>query len=156
MIAFAVLQGPRAASDARARVVAEDGLLPDAVRSDLLLLLTELITNAVRHGNSSADSQVAVTVAATRESVRATVTAYGRTFVWAGRDGRRLESGGGYGLVLVDTLARSWGIHGDRPTTVWFELDVDAEPPTNEVQAQRAWVLPPIVRHFLARDRSGR
>jgi hypothetical protein len=33
---------------------------------------------------------------------------------------------GGYGLVLVDRMARRWGVEpGADSTTVWFELSAD-------------------------------
>ena len=50
--------GPSAAAAARQAVVAADGSLPESVRNDLLLLVTELVTNAVRHGNGGSEGTV--------------------------------------------------------------------------------------------------
>ncbi len=124
MVAFAVPGTVKAAGEARQRLAEHDGFVSADLRDDLLLLLTELVTNAVKHGEGARGAPVVVTVAQTQARVRVTVTDHGRAFSWQGRDAHRPESGGGYGLVLVDELATAWGIDGDRPTTVWFELEL--------------------------------
>ena len=54
-------------------------------------------------------------------SVRYPVPDAGTGFAPAGR-GRELDEPGGWGLVLVDRLAASWGVECDERTRVWFEL----------------------------------
>ena len=49
-LSFQVERGPEAALSARRALLAGDGWLPSDVREDVMLLMTELITNAVRHG----------------------------------------------------------------------------------------------------------
>src|SRR4051812_30060814 len=58
--AFELDGGPAAGAAARRAVVNGDGDLPSAVRDDVLLLVTELVTNAVRHGGADDDGSVRV------------------------------------------------------------------------------------------------
>jgi hypothetical protein len=62
-IEFALPGGPYAACEAREQVAARDGFVPRSVRAEALLLLTELVTNAVRHGGAGNGLAVEVAVA---------------------------------------------------------------------------------------------
>lgn len=121
-IAFAVPGGPLAAHTARCRL--PDDLLPPPRDAVLDLLLSEVVTNAVRHGGASAGDSVEVGVSRAPDGLRVSVTDTGPGFDWHGRDdGRPLESGG-FGLLIVDRLAKRWGIaRTHESTTVWFDLD---------------------------------
>lgn len=77
MLAFAVPGTFRAATDARQRLAEHDGFVSPSLRDDLLLLVTELITNAVKHGEGAKGAPVVVTVAQTGTKVRVTVTDHG-------------------------------------------------------------------------------
>ena len=88
-----------------------------------VLLLSELVTNSVRHSGSGLPGQtVTVTVLREGEVVRVEVTDRSGATVPVLRPA---DSGaeGGRGLYLVDSLAARWGAQrdGDR-TTTWFEL----------------------------------
>ena len=84
------------------------------------LLVTELVTNSVRHADAqSVDMRVHVT----GEQVRLEVTDRGPGFEFEGRDEER-DLEGGWGLFLVDRLADRWGIENARGASqVWAELD---------------------------------
>jgi anti-sigma regulatory factor (Ser/Thr protein kinase) len=118
---FRVEAESEAVPEARRRIVALvrdwDVPLPDDTFSDLELLSTELITNAVRH----TDSSCAVAVRWTGVRVRVEVTD-----VSPARPHRRHsspEAEGGRGLLLVESLATAWGSAPDPAgKTVWFEL----------------------------------
>jgi anti-sigma regulatory factor (Ser/Thr protein kinase) len=115
--------GPRAAGQARELVAGRNGMVPEAVRDKLLLLLTELVTNAVRHGGAVEGVPVEVVVARWSDGLSVAVTDPGAGFEWRRpqTNGRPAESG--YGLLLVDQIAARWGIErGESFTTVWFEL----------------------------------
>jgi anti-sigma regulatory factor (Ser/Thr protein kinase) len=114
--------GPEAAAAARQAVVAADGSLPLPVREDLLLLVTELVTNAVRHAGAGPEGSVDLTVRMSPGSVRVEVEDAGAGFsheVAAPQAG----DAGGWGLYLVDRIADDWGVVSmGSGTRVWFEL----------------------------------
>lgn len=118
--------GPRAAGQARDEIVAGNGMVPASVRDELLLLLTELVTNAVRHGGADNGLPVEVLVARSPRGLRVAVTDPGPGFEWRGREAATAPSESGYGLLLVDRMAHRWGIdRRENSTTVWFELSQD-------------------------------
>lgn len=85
--------------------------------ADLLLLTTELVTNAIRHGIGGAAS-----LEVTRESggLRVCVSNDGDHSVPAPKAG---GPDGGWGLQLVEAVSGAWGRssqHGR--TSAWFEL----------------------------------
>ncbi|MER6780718.1 MULTISPECIES: ATP-binding protein [unclassified Streptomyces] len=92
---------------------------------DLLLVATELATNAVRHGGTPARITLALRCPGTGPRVvRLEVEDAGPGFDPRSRTHQvRVESCTGRGLLLVDTLSSAWGV---RPTAtghlVWAEL----------------------------------
>jgi anti-sigma regulatory factor (Ser/Thr protein kinase) len=118
--------GPQAAGEARDRLVDRNGTVPGSVRAQMLLLLTELVTNAVRHGGAGDGLPVKVVVGRSPSGFTVAVTDEGPGFEWRGPDPRSPLEASGYGLLLVDRMARRWGIErGERSTTVWFELSAN-------------------------------
>jgi anti-sigma regulatory factor (Ser/Thr protein kinase) len=96
-------------------------------REAALLVVSELVTNAVRHGSGSAADLVVVRVRRRPRGTRIEVTdvnARGSAVVAARTipDGDGAHSG--WGLPIVAQLTDRWGIeHRDRCTCVWCELD---------------------------------
>ncbi|MFG2488678.1 ATP-binding protein [Streptomyces virginiae] len=92
---------------------------------DLLLIATELASNAVRHGGTPARITLALRCPGTGQRVvRLEVEDSGPGFdPRSRRHPVRVESRTGRGLLLVDTLSSAWGV---RPTDtgqlVWAEL----------------------------------
>ncbi|MFC9824441.1 ATP-binding protein [Streptomyces erythrochromogenes] len=92
---------------------------------DLVLIATELATNAVRHGGTPARITLVLRCPGTgRRVVRLEVEDSGPGFDPRSRTHPvRLQSCSGRGLLLVDTLSSAWGV---RPTAtgqlVWAEL----------------------------------
>jgi signal transduction histidine kinase len=120
---FTLRGGPLAACQARERVTAANGVVPRAVRAEALLLLTELVTNAVRHGGAGNGLPVEVVVTRSARGLRVAVSDPGAGFEWRGREATAVREASGYGLLLVDWMAPAWGIErGQSSTTVWFEL----------------------------------
>ena len=113
---------PEAARTARRflREVAEGRVPPDALSSSLLLT-SELVTNAVRHGGNDTGGSIEVVVAGEDGVVRVAVRDQGEGFT--PDQPRVLRDDGGWGLHLVRKLASNWGVerHG-RTTEVWFEI----------------------------------
>jgi anti-sigma regulatory factor (Ser/Thr protein kinase) len=91
---------------------------PDRAET-LKLLVSELMTNAVRHANSGGPVELHATW---NSQVRIEVVDRGHGFTPAPRTGA-LDEPGGYGLFLVGTLADRWGVETHETTTVWFELE---------------------------------
>lgn len=88
-----------------------------------VLLVSELVTNSIRHSDSRLPGGV-VTVAALAggDAIRVEVTDRSGPTVPEVRDGADSLAEGGRGLQLVDTLAASWGYQQSAgSTTTWFE-----------------------------------
>ncbi|MFC6578927.1 ATP-binding protein [Planomonospora parontospora] len=101
------------------------GHLPAPVLEDLLLLLSELVTNAVVHSDSgrTAGGRVTVRLAMSPGAVRVEVTDDGSAAGVPAVQVPEPEDDGGRGLWLVDLLATEWGHHRDEAGgSVWFRL----------------------------------
>ncbi|TMK25871.1 MAG: ATP-binding protein [Actinobacteria bacterium] len=91
----------------------------------LLLLVSEVVTNAVTHSRGPKDSPIFLTVNVTNGTVKVTVADAGEDFTPPPRRSPRASEGmtiGGYGLYVVDKAASRWGVDRDGGTRVWFEL----------------------------------
>ncbi|HTA13708.1 MAG TPA: ATP-binding protein [Solirubrobacteraceae bacterium] len=87
---------------------------------NLVLLVSEIVSNAVLHSQAPADTPIVLTTTVTEETIRVTVTDTGKGFVPVAR---KPGSGhGGYGLYLLDKVAHRWGVDRVGGTRVWFEL----------------------------------
>jgi anti-sigma regulatory factor (Ser/Thr protein kinase)/ABC-type transporter Mla MlaB component len=108
-------QGPRQARRAVAECAARLGL--DEVSDDLLLLVSEMVTNAVRHGAPP----VRLEVLADDDVVRVTV-GDGDPGLPRPREVDE-EAEGGRGMVLVELLASEHGVRSQPPgKTVWASV----------------------------------
>ena len=92
-----------------------------AALSTLLLLVSEIVTNAVVHPDASPAAPIRFAARLHRAMVRVEVTDQGSGFTARPRDPDRID--GGYGLFLLERQARRWGVSRQRGTTVWFEVD---------------------------------
>jgi anti-sigma regulatory factor (Ser/Thr protein kinase) len=113
--------GASAASEARTALSALDGMLDAGALDDIRLLVSELVTNSVRH-SGAAGATVRLDVTSFGDTVRVEVSDGGRGFEPRARD-KAQDEVGGWGLHLVDNLAARWGVQTGRRTRVWFELD---------------------------------
>lgn len=105
------------------------GWLPADVLDAVLVVVSELVTNAVVHGRSAVDVQVDGDPGAGR--VRVAVTDAGGGRPRTQRPGP--EESHGRGLQIVEALADLWGVEpaaSGRGKTVWAELAVGAPSPT--------------------------
>ena len=115
-------RGPSAAAAARDALLALDRQVDDGVLADIRLLVSELVTNAIRHAGAPAEGVVALDVTIDGGRVRVEVADPGAGFDPAPRDDE-LTRPGGWGLYLVDRIADRWGVIRNRMNRVWFELD---------------------------------
>jgi anti-sigma regulatory factor (Ser/Thr protein kinase) len=114
---------PGDASAAR-RARAELRAVKDAIASvfdTVALLVTELVTNAVRHGKAD---MVDLALVAAPDRVRVEIAHAGPSFQPPAPPRRRF-SDGGLGLLLVDRLADRWGVTENDHTAVWFEVGLE-------------------------------
>ena len=118
---FALRGGPFAPGSVRARCgeLLEAHLQGEDLL-DVIVLISELITNAVRHGGAGTDQTIVVHVAIAPHVLRVEVCDHGPGFV-APNVPRPHPEGGGNGLVLLARLSSSWGVACDDGTCVWFE-----------------------------------
>ena len=91
--------------------------LPNAV-----LLVSEIVTNAIRHGPVPC-GVIVMRVQRLPELVRIEIEDQGHGFRQP--DLSTARGIGGIGLKLIESLAERWGIESYPRTTVWFELRTD-------------------------------
>jgi anti-sigma regulatory factor (Ser/Thr protein kinase) len=86
------------------------------------LVVTEVFSNAVRHGGATADD-IKLAVTPKDDYICVQVTDSGPGLV--PRPGvMGPDDDGGFGLYIVEQLSRRWGVTREgRRTRVWFELD---------------------------------
>ena len=121
MVQLTLPPEPRAAAVARSHV--RDLPLDEETVEVVSLLVTELVTNAVRHGRSTDGTCIRVDLVLVEEDlVRVNVINDGPIFDPTPREPRPVEAEGGMGLHLVDRLAERWGVEGNGKTTVWLEV----------------------------------
>jgi anti-sigma regulatory factor (Ser/Thr protein kinase) len=125
---FAVPAGRDAPSAVRKALRERAGHLARPLRDDLLLLLSELVTNAVRHSGAAAGAAIQIELREKRDCVHVVVTDAGAGFERPRRLEPDLSRTGGLGLVLVDRLSRSWGTRRTaKGSVVWFNLAHDRQ-----------------------------
>jgi anti-sigma regulatory factor (Ser/Thr protein kinase) len=116
---------PDAASVARHALDDLGDAVSDARLRDLRLLVSEVVTNAVRHANLASGDAIQLVVELNRRTLRVEVHDPGGGFVPSAPapDPTRPS---GWGLYLVAELADRWGVDSDETTLVWFEFDRSA------------------------------
>jgi anti-sigma regulatory factor (Ser/Thr protein kinase) len=121
-LAFELAGTPEASATARRLLLAGNGALPGSVRDEVLLLVTELVSNVVRHADAGPDSTLRVELRHSSRMVRVAVYDEGPGFATQAAD-RRRDDHGGWGLLLVDRIADRWAITPTATgTCVSFEL----------------------------------
>jgi len=115
-----------ASAPSRARHLFEDvaGSLPGDIVSRGELLISEAVTNSVRHGSPRSEDSIEVSVDIDPGRVHVEVSDHSvlRTPLHTPES---TQAGGGLGLLLIDRLSDRWGVM-PRPEgkAVWFELDL--------------------------------
>lgn len=117
---------PEAVSQARRAVQSvlstwvDGGPAADAI----VLLISEVVTNAVVHGGPHGEGdRVTLSVERRHDRVRVEVTDCHPNV--PERGSAEPESPSGRGLLLVEALSSAWGVTPGRPgKTVWFEVSI--------------------------------
>jgi anti-sigma regulatory factor (Ser/Thr protein kinase) len=121
----ALARDPDSAAEARRALGEVSDHLSQRRLEDAQLLVSELVTNAVRHAGLAAEETIELVVEMDDRGMRVEVCDHGPGFELAepAPDPSRPS---GWGLYLVRELSDRWGIVREGETRVWFELDRDA------------------------------
>lgn len=95
------------------------GELDPGLLRDAQLLVSEVVTNSIKHSGS--DDPIRLRVWARRRRLKVEVADGGFGFE-VGSPPSRHDVEGGRGLLILDTLADRWGVSRDGRVRVWFEL----------------------------------
>jgi anti-sigma regulatory factor (Ser/Thr protein kinase) len=114
--------GPEAVSRARHSLSDLEAELGHALFEDMRLLVSELVTNSVRHAANRHHGEVELEIVVWSDLVRCRVSDGGPGF-----EARTRQPGddpaSGWGLFLVEQLSDRWGVELEDGTHVWFEVD---------------------------------
>jgi anti-sigma regulatory factor (Ser/Thr protein kinase) len=98
----------------------EDGLS----LADVILVASELVTNAVLHSGGAADQMVSVRASLQRDLLLISVHDPGLSGKSAQPNRSKQSKLGGWGLRIVEQLAQRWGTERPDGYRVWAELAV--------------------------------
>ena len=115
---------PRAVQSARRAIDCLADWMPPDRLADLHVVVSELVTNSVRHAGLEPSSAVGIDVVVEPGTVRGCVTDPGAGFDPAAVPPPTPGQGGGWGLHIVGRIAREWRVERPPPggVTVRFEL----------------------------------
>ncbi|MGC5009576.1 ATP-binding protein [Streptosporangium sp. DT93] len=106
-----------------------NGKVANTALDDVVLLLSEVVTNSVVHSDSgrTAGGSVTVCLGLGGGMVHAEVIDDGSEASLPFVRATGLDSDGGRGLFLVEAMAAGWGVHHDTEagTAVWFRVAAD-------------------------------
>ena len=123
MLNLVLTEDVGAAAAAREALREENGTLPAPIRDDVLLLVSELVTNAVRHAGAGPERPLHVQLLRGPRWVVVAVADQGPGFKWHPARPSGENVSGGWGLFLVDQIADRWGVECTTSgSCVWFEI----------------------------------
>ena len=96
--------------------------LADEAYEDARLMVSELVTNSLRHASLAIDQEIEVVMVIRNGTLRVEVGDAGPGFQPRPR-AIDASKGSGWGLFLVARLADRWGVERHGLHRVWFELD---------------------------------
>jgi anti-sigma regulatory factor (Ser/Thr protein kinase) len=107
---------------------------------ELRLLVSEVVTNAVLHAELPSNQRIDMLVQLAPDSTRVEVRDRGKGFepLTPPQPG----TVGGLGMVVVDRMARRWGVSGSPHFGVWFDLDGGYRSPAEIPRRVRAAPAP--------------
>ena len=114
-------RSPDSVATARRIVHGEASMLAPQQRADAVLMVSELVTNALRHGTGT----ISLRIDTQPDRLRVEVSDEGDVAL---KPNPTPGADGGWGLRIVETLADAWGVT-DGSTKVWFRLDGPHEAP---------------------------
>jgi anti-sigma regulatory factor (Ser/Thr protein kinase) len=133
-MSFELAGGPYAVTAARLALSDLDAHVDASVAFDVRLLVSELVTNSVKHAHVTEDDSVYLDVKMDGDVVRVEVRDSGPGFERpsvAPPD----DADEGWGLFLVEQLADEWGVERERQA-VWFQIDCAKRTTNGESESQ--------------------
>jgi anti-sigma regulatory factor (Ser/Thr protein kinase) len=115
-----------AESSRTARQLASDfaeDWLPKMEVEKLALMVSEVVTNAVKHGSPEADGNIGLRIEGDQDALRVVVTDGGHDFAFDPGSIEDSDRNEHFGLLLVDRLADRWGLSLDGKKAIWLEVD---------------------------------
>jgi anti-sigma regulatory factor (Ser/Thr protein kinase) len=97
---------------------------PFETRTAVELVVSELVTNCVKHAGLGPDDRIGLVAMRSRPFVRVEVWDGGPGFEPRVPTSASLSRETGWGLYLVDRLADRWGVEIGEGTRVWSEFDL--------------------------------
>jgi anti-sigma regulatory factor (Ser/Thr protein kinase) len=113
----------------RSREVLESlrGTLDESVLEDLRLIVSELVTNSIRHAGLRTGEAIDLEVSVDDTAIRLELRDRGRGFAPPPTPASLFRESG-WGLFLVSQLTDRWGVSTDGGlTTVWIEISRNPE-----------------------------
>src|SRR3954471_97282 len=120
-MSFELAGGPYAVTAARLALSDLDSHLEPSIAFDVRLLVSELVTNSVKHAQVSEDDSIMLGVKIDGDIVRVEVCDSGPGFE-PPPTAPPNDADEGWGLFLVEQLADEWGVERARQA-VWFQID---------------------------------
>jgi len=117
----------RAPTSARASLSTLEPFLGDRLLAGLRLLITELMTNCIRHAGVDEQSAMGLNIHLSQEKLRGVVSDAGPGFERPDVVAPHADKPGGFGLVILDSISDRWGLARDELFRVWFEVDVQGK-----------------------------
>ena len=110
----------RSPAEARRSLEALRPSLDDPLVDDAVLLVSEIVSNCVRHAKLDPNDAIQLRIRGTSSMLHVDVVDPGRGFDPDALPSPRTD--GGWGLRLLDRLSSRWGVERNDVTRVWFEL----------------------------------
>jgi anti-sigma regulatory factor (Ser/Thr protein kinase) len=121
---------PRPESVPHARHALDDltGLATQTSLEDARLLVSELVTNSIRHAHLSKDQDIWLRADVEEDTLHVEVRDPGGGFELQPRISGTGDRDSGWGLYLVGRIAERWGVSADGSTLVWFDIPLRRGP----------------------------
>lgn len=120
---FVLPAGPAAPASARSLISLCIGpLIGRRMLADAQLLVSELVTNSLVHGDLDAADAIRVRLRLDLETLHIEVRDPGGGGSVASPGGT-VDRGSGRGLEIVAVLSEAWGVRNGRETCVWAEME---------------------------------
>lgn len=118
-----VLPEPSSLAEVYRSVAELRGHLTTELFDNVRLLMSELVTNSIRHAGLGPGERIHLEVLVLDRLVRGRVQDSGPGFTAREVPEPRPDLGGGWGLYLVHRISSRWGTESDGGHCIWFEIE---------------------------------